>query len=111
MHKLITLFLGFLLAISASGQATAHALEPFAPIVTSQAADTGHWAGDGDEVPADADKGYPHHHAGCHDHSVGFPATAERLPLHEQLAQAPASNGATTLATADPASLLRPPRA
>jgi hypothetical protein len=111
VHKLITLFLGFLLAISASGQATAHALESFAPIGTTQAAYTGHWAGDGDEVPADADKGYPHHHAACHDHGVAVPVTAERLPLHETIAKAPASNGTASLATADPASLLRPPRA
>ncbi|WBO24665.1 hypothetical protein PBT88_15270 [Sphingomonas abietis] len=108
---MLTLFLGFLLAISASGQATAHARESFAPIETTQAADSGHWAGDGDEVPADADKGYPHHHASCHDHNVGFPATAGRLPLDERAAQTPASLRPTTLATADPAELLRPPRA
>lgn len=111
MHKLIVLFLGFLLAISASGQATAHALESFAPIGTAQSTYTGHWAGDGDEVPADSDRGYPHHHPGCHDHGVGVPVTAERLPLHELIAQTPASTGTTSLATVDPASLLRPPRA
>lgn len=111
MHKLVSLFLGFLLAISASGQTTAHALESFAPIGTVQINDAGHWAGDGDEVPADADKRYPHHHAACHDHSVGVPATAERLPLGQHVAQSPVGNRATKLATADPAELLRPPRA
>ena len=32
-----------------------------------------HAPGDGDEVPADADKGYPHHHASCHEHHVNTP--------------------------------------
>ncbi|AOH85166.1 hypothetical protein AWL63_15575 [Sphingomonas panacis] len=111
VHKLATLFLGFLLAISASGQTTAHAIDSFAPVGTVQMDDAGHWAGDGDEVPADADTRYPHHHAACHDHSVGVPATAERLPLSEHVAQPLVGNRAPKLATADPAELLRPPRA
>ncbi|EQB29699.1 hypothetical protein [Sphingobium ummariense] len=42
-----------------------------------------HAPGDGDEVPADSDSGIPHHHANCHGHDVGTPATmpaAECVP-------------------------------
>lgn len=111
MQRIIAFFLALLLSVSVGLGATAHAMEPIASIDTTEASLFGHSAGDSDEVPADADKGYPHHHGACHDHGVGVPATAERLSLHEHVAQAPASNGTASLATADPASLLRPPRA
>jgi len=49
----------------------AHAAETFGCIeVTSKSA--GHFDGDRDEVPADADKAVPHHHGGCHGHHVGI---------------------------------------
>lgn len=34
----------------------------------------GHMAGDGDEVPGDADNPLPHHHGGCHNHHLSVPA-------------------------------------
>jgi hypothetical protein len=34
----------------------------------AQAVHQGHMPGDSDEVPADTDRAYPHHHAGWHDH-------------------------------------------
>lgn len=36
-----------------------------------------HTDGDSDEVPADADKGYPHHHSVCHGHDVGKPTHSD----------------------------------
>ena len=33
----------------------------------------GHLDGDSDQVPADSETGYPHHHAGCHGHHVVAP--------------------------------------
>lgn len=57
----------------------AHAMEPaIGTPIMAQA--IGHFAGDADEVPADADKDYPHHHASCHDHQVGLPAIAAPGP-------------------------------
>jgi hypothetical protein len=38
-----------------------------------------HAQGDGDEVPADAGKATPHHHAPCHSHHVSVPATDASL--------------------------------
>lgn len=34
-----------------------------------------HTPGDADEVPGDDDNALPHHHATCHGHDVGTPAT------------------------------------
>lgn len=33
-----------------------------------------HVAGDGDEVPGDADNPLPHHHGSCHNHHLNLPA-------------------------------------
>ncbi|HEY0270053.1 MAG TPA: hypothetical protein VGC10_03590 [Sphingomonas sp.] len=111
MHRLFALLLGLVLTITVSGQTMAHALEPFAAMNPIQAAFAGHTAGDADEVQADADKGYPHHHAGCHEHAIGVPATAQRLPGRSPIALALKARDHAALAASDPGSLLRPPRA
>ncbi|KQN89977.1 hypothetical protein ASE95_14695 [Sphingomonas sp. Leaf231] len=54
----------------------AHAAEGVACIEAPQANAAIEMAGDCDEVPADADKSYPHHHAACHGHQVATPAEA-----------------------------------
>ena len=68
-----------------------------------------HAEGDHDQVPADADKDYPHHHTICHGHDLAAPmrnCTAPRVPL----AMAAPRPVADSLPLAPPpASLLRPP--
>jgi len=72
VRKLFALLLCFGIALSVGLGPVAHAMEPAA--ASPAAAAFGHLPGDGDEVPADTDKAYPHHHAACHDHQVGVPA-------------------------------------
>ncbi|WEK46349.1 MAG: hypothetical protein P0Y56_15245 [Candidatus Andeanibacterium colombiense] len=52
------------------GASVVHAAEPTVCIDGPVAAEHGHEAGDGDEVPGDAGKGYPHHHASCSGHHL-----------------------------------------
>lgn len=70
------------LSLSFIASTAAHAMEPL-PVGVLEAAgclDTkvayalGHFDGDGDQVPSDTTKGYPHHHGGCHDHQLAQPA-------------------------------------
>ena len=74
MVRLLGLLAFVLVSMSIGMTSVAHAMEPVGglTIATSQAslvAELGHTQGDSDEVPADSDKGYPHHHVSCHgDH-------------------------------------------
>lgn len=70
-----------------------------------------HTDGDSDEVPADSDKGYPHHHTVCHGHDIGKPmqpdgAWAHIAPGMQAVASLVAILSGTT-GTVD----LRPPQA
>lgn len=70
-----------------------------------------HAQGDGDEVPADADKSVPHHHSVCHGQDVGTPVSepSARL-LGDAVVPLPlAHTGA--LAGTDGLVRLRPPQA
>ena len=67
----------FLLAIfacfcilSVTTGAIAHAAEPIVCLDATEASLMGHSSGDADQVPSDTDKGFPHHHGGCHSHHV-----------------------------------------
>lgn len=53
-------------------------MEPARCVELSEAVELGHAAGDTDQVPADNEKSYPHHHGGCHGHQLleAWPATA-----------------------------------
>ncbi|GLV23853.1 hypothetical protein [Sphingobium sp. TomTYG45] len=62
----LTLWTG--LSVSAS-----HAAEIVGCIELSTGAGN-HVAGDGDEVPGDADNPLPHHHGSCHNHHLNLPA-------------------------------------
>jgi len=111
VQRLIALFLALLLSVSVGLGSTAHAMEPIALIDVSEASFFGHSPGDSDEVPADADKGYPHHHGACHDHSIGVPATAQRVAASDPLSQARPRQLTTVLTSAATDTLRRPPRA
>ena len=111
MQRVIALFLAFLLSVSVGLGATAHAMEPIASIDASEASFLGHSAGDSDEVPADADKGYPHHHGACHDHGVGVPASAQKIATSDPVSQAQPRQLSPILTSAVADTLRRPPRA
>lgn len=105
-----------MLVLSLGMSATAHAMERPDVTAASHAAmadivSNGHTPGDADQVPADGDKGYPHHHGGCHGDHVAAPVKiGSAIALHD-LRMAPVSAGRSMrpLSTADPA--LRPPQA
>ena len=67
MSRFAAFLLYIALTLSVGFGAVAHAAEGVAGVEVSAAdAVTSHADGDGDQVPADAEKGYPHHHGGCH---------------------------------------------
>jgi hypothetical protein len=108
--------LACLLAFSLATTATAHVLEQ--PDVSASSHEArvdevapGHVAGDADQVPSDSDKGYPHHHGGCHGDHVAAPIKITTTALTPDLRLAPifSSHSLRPLSTADPA--LRPPQA
>ena len=68
MRKLVP-FLTCLMLVLTTWAGMAHAAEA-GGVEMSRTELAAHASGDGDEVPADADKGYPHHHASCHEHHV-----------------------------------------
>jgi hypothetical protein len=103
--------MALLLSLSIGASATAHAMEPMASINAAEAGYFGHSAGDADEVLADADKGYPHHHGTCHDHGVGVPATAGRLAMSEPSSPALLRQCDDGRPSAVSDTLRRPPRA
>jgi hypothetical protein len=70
MSRVLLAILACLCILSVTGGAVAHAAEPVGCIDSAEAALMGHSSGDADQVPADADKGVPHHHGGCHSHHV-----------------------------------------
>jgi hypothetical protein len=111
VQRLIALFLALLLSVSVGLGSTAHAMEPVTSIDVSEASYFGHSAGDADEVPADADKGYPHHHGACHDHGFGVPATAQRVATGDPLSQARPRQLTPLLTSVAADTLRRPPRA
>lgn len=79
MRRLLILALGLLLASSLGLGSVAHAAEPITCVEGSAASVDNHVEGDGDQVPADAGKGYPHHHGGCHGHHVGVPIATDAV--------------------------------
>lgn len=70
MRSLLTLLAGLMLVVTAWGS-VAQAAGPACSETSDQMAV--HVANDCDEVPADADKGYPHCHTACHGHHVTTP--------------------------------------
>jgi hypothetical protein len=70
-----------------------------------------HTQGDGDEVPADADKAVPHHHSICHGHDIGTPASAPTAQLlADVVARLPLAQANALAGTGAPVRL-RPPQA
>ncbi|OYZ08033.1 MAG: hypothetical protein B7Y36_18145 [Novosphingobium sp. 28-62-57] len=115
MRRLL-IILACLVVLSLGTTATAHVLErPEVSVLSSvtgvDEVAPGHVPGDADQVPSDGDKGYPHHHGGCHGDHVAAPVKASNAALmrDQRLAPIVASHSMRPLSTADPA--LRPPQA
>jgi hypothetical protein len=70
MARLRLFFVALFLGMSVMTGSLAHAMEPVQCIDNATAQSMGHSADDGDQVPADADMGHPHHHGGCHGHPL-----------------------------------------
>ncbi|MBB3983218.1 hypothetical protein GGR44_002905 [Sphingobium fontiphilum] len=111
MHRLTILFACLAVFLTLGVGSVSHAMEPIVCIDANSAAEIGHTEGDGDQVPADGDKGYPHHHGSCHGHHVAAPL-AEAESFGQALAGSimrPSRAIVLATAAADPA--LRPPQA
>lgn len=116
MRRLLNILAYLTIALSLGTTATAHVMERPDVSVSSHKTGVnevavGHAPGDADQVPSDSDKGYPHHHGGCHGDHVAAPIKATNTALTHDLRLAPifASHSMRPLSTADPA--LRPPQA
>lgn len=111
MRRLLTIMLGLFLAASLGLGAAAHACEVAAPDHGTTISIIAHFDGDGDQVPADADKAFPHHHANCHGHDIGVPAIRDAVRIDLSSKQKPGfgREGAIASHQSDPA--LRPPQA
>ncbi|MDF0490506.1 hypothetical protein PX554_20450 [Sphingomonas sp. H39-1-10] len=111
MHRLTILFACLAVFLSLGMGSVSHAMEPIVCIDANSAAEIGHTDGDGDQVPADSDKGYPHHHASCHGHHVAAPMAKVESFGQDSIGSMtrPAQVTALAAAAADPA--LRPPQA
>ena len=109
MRKLVP-FLACLMLVLTTWAGMAHAAEA-GSVGTSRIEMAVHAPGDGDEVPADGDKGYPHHHASCHEHNVNTPIVrAATIPVSVASA-VPLSVPSRTLSGHDTEADLRPPQA
>lgn len=102
-------FAVLLAGLSFVGSSVVHATEPVRCIDIQQAVQLGHASGDGDQVPSDAEKGYAHHHGGCHGHQIGEPHRVETVaesPSEANL-NIPVLAGVSPSAPTDPGT--RPP--
>jgi hypothetical protein len=68
MRRILLALIVICVSFSLTAGAVAHAAEPISCVDETSAQSMGHSPGDGDQVPADSDKNYPHHHGGCHVH-------------------------------------------
>ena len=112
VRGLFSFVAGMLLLVALGIGSLAHAAEPIGCIDTSASgAAIGHMDGDADQVPADGDQGYPHHHGGCHGHHIAAPVTKTSAIGHftERDVMPSPSSRALPNAASDPA--LRPPQA
>lgn len=115
MRQVLNILICFLV-FSLGTTAIAHVLERPDVRVSSHEARAdevalGHVSGDSDQVRFDSDKGYPHHHGGCHGDHVAAPVKITNNGSHPYLRLAAIFSIRLILprSTADPA--LRPPQA
>lgn len=105
----LTSLLACLLMVMTAWSTTARAAEMGCGDMAQQVAI--YVAADCDEVPADADKGYPHCHTGCHGHHVAAPLTSPAPGQLSSVAHAYDPAVPVTMAAHQVDRDLRPPRA
>ena len=111
MKRWMTFFACLAVMLSFAMGSVTHAMEPILCIDSHTAAETGHVDGDGDQVPADSDKGYPHHHGNCHGHHVAVPMAKAEPTTQLALGSMIRPHRSVAMATADADPALRPPQA
>lgn len=116
MRRLLSILACLTLVFSMGTTVTAHALERPDICISDNAAGAqqiaeGHSPGDSDQVPRDGDKGFPHHHGGCHGDHVAAPIklSTNAVVRDHRMIPAPLVETVRPRSTADPA--LRPPQA
>lgn len=109
MRRLATLVCVLLMSVMLWSGATVRAAELAACVNEVRAEAPGHFDGDGDQVPADTDKGAPHHHGACHAHCVAVPNTGEAPAWASQPSSALSLRSTEFLSGLDPGTALRPP--
>lgn len=111
MHRLTILFACLAVFLSLGMGSVSHAMELIVCIDANSGAEIGHTDGDGDQVPADSDNGYPHHHASCHGHHVAAPMAKAESFGQDSVGSITRPAQVTGLATAAADPALRPPQA
>lgn len=108
MRGLLSLVGTLMLVVMLWTGTTAHAAEAMGCIEVSADA-PGHFEGDEDQVPADPDKGVPHHHGGCHGHHVGVASDTEAPNAAPASSNSPGLRHESMASGCDPGTALRPP--
>jgi len=109
--RTLTSFLAGLMLVLTAWTGTAHAAELVGCSAPIQAEMGVHVTGDCDQVPADADTGYPHHHDGCHGQHVSIPAPDQAVLRSVRVQPAYGISRADRLAAFETDRTLRPPQA
>lgn len=110
MSRLLIALTFICVSLSLTMGAIAHAAEPISCIDETTAQSMGHSPGDSDQVPADSDKNYPHHHGGCHVHQQALDRAVVpqlTIAIDRNLSLPPFLSKYLPTSTVDPA--LRPP--
>ncbi len=110
MRRLLP-FLACLMLVLTAWVGVAHAAEVGGCIETSQYDAASHADGDGDQVPGDADKDYPHHHGSCHAHHMSAPDSDTLTGMPGLAGSVLLSFHDTILVGRDADTALRPPKA
>lgn len=108
MRRILLILASVSLLLSLGMAPVAHAVESLGCV---EMTDGGafHSDGDGDQVPGDADNGYPHHHGGCHGHHVAPPLSVASGQHHLMSPIQHGSWGANRLTPVAGGTALRPP--
>ena len=113
MRSVVSRMLRFLMSLALLASmglgVAAHANEQMCIPGVEATAVAGHVDGDADQVPADSEKGYLHHHGGCHGHLVAAPLdrVAHAAPPTSTGEHMAGESAELAMAQAD--STLRPP--
>ncbi len=108
MPKLLP-FLACLMLVLTMWAGMTHAAEA-GGVETSRIEMAAHAPGDGDEVPADGDRDYPHHHASCHEHHVNTPIVGATISPTVAASTMPPASRSHALSGHDSEAALRPPQ-